>query len=280
VNRETQGFVLLLLGGAVLRAGLTDVYLRYVKAGLRPLLLLAGVVLIIAALATFWYELRRSRAHRRDEHDVAGHDVAGHDVAGHDVAGHDVAGHDVAGHDRAGHDGPGQDNSDGHAHREPRIAWLLVLPVFVLILVVPPALGSYAAGRTGTALQPGLIVATATAGDPAPMSLLNYATLAVYEHGGPLGNRRVKITGFITIGPHGAPYLTRMILTCCAADAQPIKVGLSGQVPPALKPDVWLEITGTYTDKQITDDVNGGPIPFIQVSQTTPVPAPHDPYGA
>jgi uncharacterized repeat protein (TIGR03943 family) len=250
VNRETQGFVLLLLGGAVLRAGLTDVYLRYVKAGLRPLLLIAGVVLIVAALATFWYELRHNRARRRDERD------------------------------EAGHDGPGHDNSDGHAHREPRIAWLLVLPVFVLILVVPPALGSYAAGRTGTALQPGLIVATATAGDPAPMSLLNYATLAVYEHGAPLGNRRVKITGFITIGPHGAPYLTRMILTCCAADAQPIKVGLSGQVPPALKPDVWLEITGTYTNKQITDDVNGGPIPFIQVSQTTPVPAPHDPYGA
>jgi uncharacterized repeat protein (TIGR03943 family) len=245
VNRETQGFVLLLLGGAVLRAGLTDVYLRYVKAGLRPLLLVAGVVLIVAALATFWYELQRNRARRREGHDEHEHD-----------------------------------NGDGQAHHEPRIAWLLVLPVLVLILVAPPALGSYAAGRTGTALQPGLIVATPTAGDPAPMSLLNYATLAVYEHGRPFGNRRVKITGFITVGPHGAPYLTRMILTCCAADAQPIKVGLSGQVPPTLKPDAWLDVIGTYTDKQITDNVNGGPIPFIQVSQVTPIQAPHDPYGA
>ncbi len=253
MNRETQGFVLLLLGGAVLRAGLTDVYLRYVKAGLRPLLIVAGVVLIVAALATFWYELRRNRAHRRDSHDGPGPD--------------------------------GPDASDGGAehepgaHREPRVAWLMVLPVLVLILVVPPALGSYAANRTGTALQLGLTVLTPPVGDPAPMSLVDYATFAAYEHGRPLGNRRVRISGFITVGPHGAPYLTRMILTCCAADAQPIKVGLSGQLPATLRPDVWLEVIGTYSDKLITDDVNGGPIPFIQVSQATPIPAPRDPYG-
>jgi uncharacterized repeat protein (TIGR03943 family) len=238
VSRQTQGFVLLLLGGAVLRAGLTNVYLRYVKAGLRPLLLVAGVVLLIAALATFWYELRRDK-HEEDEHG----------------------------------------NSDGRAHHEPRIAWLLVLPVFVLILVVPPALGSYAANRAGTALQPGLIIATPPAGDPAPMSLLNYATLAVYDHGRSLGTRPVRITGFITVGSHGASYLTRMILTCCAADAQPIKVGLSGQVPATLQPDAWLEVTGTYTSTQATDGINGGPIPFIHVSQATPVPAPADPYS-
>jgi uncharacterized repeat protein (TIGR03943 family) len=248
VNRETQGFVLLLLGGAVLRAGLTDVYLRFVKAGLRPLLLLAGVVLIIAALATFWYELRHNRARRQGKHDDHAHDNS--------------------------------DADSGQGHHEPRIAWLLVLPVFALILVVPPALGSYAAGRTGTALQPGLTLTTPPAGDPAPMSVLNYATLAVYDHGRALGNRRVKISGFITIGPHGAFYLTRMILSCCAADAQPIKVGLSGPALPPLKPDAWLEVIGTYTNKQTTDDVNGGPIPFIQVSQATLVPAPRDPYGA
>ncbi len=40
------------------RPGLTDLYLRYVKAGLRPLLLAAGVVLIMAAVATVWYERR------------------------------------------------------------------------------------------------------------------------------------------------------------------------------------------------------------------------------
>jgi putative membrane protein len=235
VNREAQGFLLLLLGGAVLRASLTDVYLRYVKAGLRPLLLIAGVVLILAAVATFWYERKRARTRRGEL-------------------------------------------EDDHGHREPRVAWLLVLPLFALILVVPPPLGAYTADRTGTALQPTLTAAKTPAGDPARTSLLNYAALAVYERGGALGGRRVEITGFITVGPSGAPYLTRMILSCCAADAQPIKVGLAGRIPTDLRPDEWLRIVGTYIDRQVKDDVNGGPIPFLQVSQTTPMPAPADPY--
>ena len=43
VNRQAQAVVLLLLGGAVLKASVTDMYLRYVKEGLRPFLIAAGV---------------------------------------------------------------------------------------------------------------------------------------------------------------------------------------------------------------------------------------------
>jgi putative membrane protein len=232
VNRPAQAVLLFIIGAAVLRASLTDLYLRYVKTGLRPLLLVAGVVLIVAAIATLWYE------RRREPH----------------------------------HPGPG-----GTRH-EPRIAWLLLLPLFALILAAPPALGSYAADRTGTALQPPPGFADLPAGDPVRISLVDYAARAVYDHGRSLGDRRITITGFVTVGPRGAPYLTRMILSCCAADAQPVKVGLSGQLPPALRPDMWLEVTGTYTDKQVKDDINGGPIPFINVGQARPIPAPRDQY--
>ena len=57
--RQAQAVVMLLLGGAVLRITVTGTYLRYVKAGLRPLLLVAGVLLVAAAVMTLWYELRR-----------------------------------------------------------------------------------------------------------------------------------------------------------------------------------------------------------------------------
>ena len=36
MNRQAQAVILLLIGGAVLRTSLTDLYLRYVKEGLRP----------------------------------------------------------------------------------------------------------------------------------------------------------------------------------------------------------------------------------------------------
>jgi uncharacterized repeat protein (TIGR03943 family) len=235
VNREAQGVVQVLVGAAVLYASLTDLYLRYVRAGLRPFLVAAAVVLIAAGIATLWYELRPARRIR--EH-----------------------------------------RDDGHAHREPRIAWLLLLPLFALIIVGPPALGSYAADRNGTALQRPPTFTALPAGDPLRISVLDYATRAVYDHGRYLGGRRLVLTGFVTTGHTGAPYLTRMVMSCCAADALPIKVGLSGKLPPDLKPNTWLEITGRYTSRQITDNTNGGAIPFIEVGEVRPAAAPRQPY--
>ena len=66
MNRQAQAAVLFLLGAAMLHAGLTDLYLRYVKAGLQPMLLASGAVLIAAALATAWYEWRKGRGTSHD----------------------------------------------------------------------------------------------------------------------------------------------------------------------------------------------------------------------
>jgi uncharacterized repeat protein (TIGR03943 family) len=238
VKREAQAIALVLLGGALLYAGSADLYLRYVKAGLRPLLLAAGVVLIVTAVATLWYERRHARAGAP----------------------------------------AGPDDGHGHAHRGPGISWLLLLPVLALVLVAPPALGSYSALRTGTALQKPLFLPPLPDGDPVGLSVVDYAGRAFFDHGASLGTRRVVVTGFVAIGENGEVYLTRMVRNCCAADAQPVKVGLAGDVPPLLQPDTWLEITGTYSDQRAADPINQGPIPFIDVLGTRPVPAPEDEY--
>ncbi|MGW3565963.1 TIGR03943 family putative permease subunit [Streptomyces sp. NPDC000941] len=242
MNRKAQAVVLFLVGVAMLRAGCTDLYLRYVKAGLRPLLLASGGVLIVAAVATVWYELRGPKT------------PPGHDPEG------------------------GSHEEGGHAHREPRVSWLLVLPLFALILVAPPALGSYSAMHTGTALQRPWGFPDLPAKDPLPLSVADYAGRAVYDHGHSLRHRRIKITGFLALDRDGAPYLVRMALNCCAADAQPVKIGLTGRIPPVVQPDTWLEVTGTYTGKRTKDPLNGGPIPFIEVSRARPVATPRDPY--
>jgi uncharacterized repeat protein (TIGR03943 family) len=237
VNREAQSLLLFVLGGAVVRMSVTDVYLRYVKAGLRPLLLVAGVVLMAAALATVWYEVRRWRTERREPEGC------------------------------------------GHAHHEPRVvAWLLLLPLLALILVVPPALGSYAAGRAGTGLQRPPGFAPLRAGDPVRLTLTDYAGRAVYDHGRSLRGRRVELTGFVTPGRGGVPYLTRMVLNCCAADAQPIKVALSGRLPAHVRPDAWLDVVGTYSGRRVKDEINDRPIPFLEVIQVRPVSGPRNRY--
>ncbi|MGW3997403.1 TIGR03943 family putative permease subunit [Amycolatopsis sp. NPDC004772] len=225
MNRTGQAILLFLVGGVLLHAGLTGLYLRYVKAGLQPLVLAAGAVLVVAAVATAWYARRR----------------------------------------------PGGPPA-------PRVSWLLVLPVFALILAAPPALGSYSAMRAGTAVTAPRILTPLPDGDPVRLTMIDYADRAVYDHSRSLAGRTVTITGFVAFDRGGTPYLVRMLLNCCAADAQPVKVGLTGRVPPVLPPDAWLEVTGAYTGRQATDPVNGGTIPFVDVGRARPVATPADPY--
>ncbi|MET7291507.1 TIGR03943 family protein [Streptomyces griseoloalbus] len=231
MNRQAQAALLFLLGATVLHAGLTDLHLRYVKAGLRPLLLLSGAVLIATAAATIWYAWRR-----------------------------------------------GPREHDAERHREPRISWLLILPLFALILVAPPALGSYSATHTGTALQKPFGFPDLPAQGPLRLGVGEYAARAVYDDGRHLRDRPISITGFVALDRAGTPYLVRMTLNCCAADAQPVKIALTGEIPPVLQPDTWLKITGTYTPRRTKDPVNDGPVPYFQVTGAEPVPPPPDPY--
>ncbi|MFI6278326.1 TIGR03943 family putative permease subunit [Streptomyces sp. NPDC050988] len=309
MNRQAQAAVLFLTGGAILHAALTDLYLRYVKAGLQPLLVAAGVVLIATAAATVWYERQAARTSAGNERQAARTPAGAgpepdpapeqhHEAAAGTDAGTGTGTGTGTGAGRAVGmaaevpaariDAPAQvgtpadshGHGHAHAHREPRISWLLVLPLLALILVAPPALGSYSAMRTGTALQkqPWGFEDLPAGGGTVRLNLVDYAGRAAYDHGRSLDHRHIKIAGLLALDRDGTPYLVRMALSCCAADAQPVKIGLTGRIPPVLRPDTWLEATGTYTTKQTKDPVNDGIIPFLDVTELKPVKAPRDPY--
>jgi uncharacterized repeat protein (TIGR03943 family) len=242
----TQAVIMLLFGGAIIRATVTDVFLRYVKEGLRPYLLVAGLLLVAAAAMTMWYDLRAARR--------------GEDPDGHG--------------DEAGHD-----DGHGHGHHEPRVGWLLLLPVLGLLLISPPALGSFAAGQAGSV---GPAAASdyppLPAGDPVEVSLLDYASRAVFDSGRSLAGRNVKLTGFITPGPDGKPMLARIVLTCCAADGRPIKVGMTG-VPMDAPPDAWVQVVGVYSNQVGTDPVNQAQVAYVEVKSWQEIDEPKQPYA-
>ncbi|MGK5681694.1 TIGR03943 family putative permease subunit [Actinoplanes sp. URMC 104] len=239
MSRLTQGVVLLLFGGAILRASFTDLYLRYVKEGLRPFLIATGVLLVAAAVMTIWYAFR--------------------DPAGHE--------------DEHGHD---------HEHHGPAVGWLLILPVLGLLLVAPPALGSYAANQAGSVVaQPvgDSDYPPLPAGDPVELSLLDYASRALFDSGRSLEGRDLRLTGFLTTAPDGAPMLARIVLSCCAADGRPIKIGLDGRAPIDVPADTWVEVVGGYTSRTAKDPLNKVDVAYFEVKTWQQVPEPKQPYA-
>lgn len=236
MNRRIQGILMLLLGGAVLRIAITGSYQRYVKHGLRPLLLLAGAFLVIMAVLTLWYEFRDR--HRHHEHD------------------------------------------DGHGHsHEPGVGWLLLLPALALLTLSPPALSAFAAGKAGT-----VVVSSQSdypplpPGNPAPVTLLDYSARAIYDSGRSLTGRTVRLQGFITPGPGGQPVLARIVLTCCAADGRPVKVGLDGKAPTGLAAGTWIDADGVYSTRTGADPINKVKIPYLTITAWQEIPVPKVPY--
>ncbi|KAB1911661.1 TIGR03943 family protein [Micromonospora sp. AMSO31t] len=239
MSRGTQAVVLVFLGGAVLRASLTDLYLRYVKQGLRPFLIAAGLLLVITALVALVQELRHLNR-PEDPPDGDGH---------------------------------------GHARSGPVVGWMLLLPALALLFVVPPALGADTAARAGSALTDDRDIAypPLPPGDPAELTLLDYGFRAVYDDGRTLQGRRLQLTGFLAPGPDGEPMLARIMLSCCAADGIPVKIGLRGDVPHETA-NTWVRSTGRWIPHTAKDPVNDADVPYFQVETWEKIPAPAEPY--
>ena len=239
MNKEVQPVVLVLVGAAVLKISLGEAYLRYVKEGLQPFLVASGVVLVLLGLLSAWRDLDRGGDSTSAPVDQAGD----------------------------GHD---------HAHGGPGIAWMLLLPVAAIFLVAPPALGADAASRdSGTVAGPReTSFVPLPEGDPVPLSVADYAVRAGWGGADTLQGRRVALDGFVTPTEDGGWYVTRIAMSCCAADGQAVKVKVLGQpAPPA---DTWVEVTGTYVPADAEDPRTVPAV--IQASGVVETTAPSNPY--
>ncbi|MFJ9741176.1 TIGR03943 family putative permease subunit [Streptomyces sp. NPDC101166] len=253
MRRFAQAGLLTLSGLGLLQASLlTDGYLRYVKEGMRPLLIVSGAVLVLLGAAEAWSALRAgTRAADGDGPAARVHD--GHGQAGDGRGGHVHAphGHDGGADDASGPAGEGDgEGAHGHDHSGvPRVAWLLFLPALSLLFYAPPALGSYTAAREAPKAvavvdEDGFDPLPATS--PLPITLTDFTQRVQQDAKRAIKGRTVRMTGFVTPAGDGREgwYLTRILLSCCAADAQSVKVRVYGVRAP--KADAWVTVTGTW----------------------------------
>ena len=166
-----------------------------------------------------------------------------------------------------------------HSHRN-GIVWLLVLPVVLLIFVVPPALSARAAApvtvsvtnaRSFPSLPPG----------PAPVVSLPEVLMrvAVGKVGG-LDGRQITVTGF-TMRDGDHVDLAKIVIICCAADAQLARLHLSGPAAPmaaAFPENTWIQVQGTVPAGQTFTGTSS--IPTLEVSSVVRVDPPANTYGS
>jgi uncharacterized repeat protein (TIGR03943 family) len=173
----------------------------------------------------------------------------------------------------------------GHGHGPPRSGWLLALPVLVLLLVAPPALGSFAASRQGSQVARGgtdpvgaFPPLAEPVGGAVPLAISEFVGRALYDEQRSLAGARVRLLGFAAPDQGGGYLLTRFNLFCCAADGQAYQVEVRGD--PTRRPaDQWLVVEGRWRPQPVSDGIAPSSVrPALVADSVTPVRPPADPY--
>lgn len=177
--------------------------------------------------------------------------------------------------------GSDHDPEDGHAHRG-RVVWLLAVPIVVLIFVTPPALRPQAATGSVTNVSNDVL---RQAFPPLPpgrapeISLAETVVRAANDSTGSLKDRLITVTGFALNEPGGID-LARIVIICCAADAQLARIHLrdrDGASSFHFPDNTWLRVEGVVTPAE--RQPHTPPIPTLRAVSVTPVAAPANPYS-
>jgi uncharacterized repeat protein (TIGR03943 family) len=175
----------------------------------------------------------------------------------------------------------GHDADDGHSHRG-GVVWLLAVPIVVLIFVTPPALRPQAAtGSVANVSNDALREAfpPLPPGRAPEVSLPEVVMRAANDSSGSLTNRLISATGFVLNEPGGID-LARIVIICCAADAQLARIHLrdhDGASSLHFPDNTWLRVEGVVTPAE--RQPHTPPIPTLRAISVTPVATPANPYA-
>ncbi|MCO5997510.1 TIGR03943 family protein [Actinoallomurus sp. WRP9H-5] len=256
MTEDARATTVLLVGAMMVRLALTGAYAKYVRTGMGGVLLVAGILLVALGLVG----VARALGLVRRRADTHGDAHAQADAHGHgDERGPGHAHGDAHGH--------------GHAHGD-RAGWLLLGPVLALLLVTPPALGSFGVGRSAAVdvRSGGRTFDPLPAGRTTPMTLLEFDERAADHAGASFGATPVRLTGFVTPGNDRAGFrIARYQIACCAADAVAAVVRVTGTTGNTPARDQWVTVTGTF--QRAADGV-----PELRATSLAEITAPRDPY--
>jgi uncharacterized repeat protein (TIGR03943 family) len=171
------------------------------------------------------------------------------------------------------------DDDHGHRHRT-WLTWLLLVPIAMVAFVVPPPLNASGASPQAAVSAPQRRPFPPLPPGPAPSVSLPEAVMrAAADSANSLDGRTITLSGFTLHHSEGVD-LGRVVIVCCAADAQLARVHLTGpgvEAAAGYPEDTWLQIQGQIRpgSAQAID----GFIPTMAVESVTRIDKPANTYA-
>ena len=152
----------------------------------------------------------------------------------------------------------------------------------LLIFVTPPALRPSAAAPSVTAVSNDVLnraFPPLPPGRAPELSLPEVLMREAQDTTGSLTNRTITVTGFVLNEAQGVD-LGRIVIICCAADAQLARIHLRGPAAAqaaGLADNTWLRVEGEVI--AAPRQPHSVAIPTLQATAVTRIDAPPNPYA-
>ncbi|MGU3651294.1 TIGR03943 family putative permease subunit [Mycolicibacterium sp. A43C] len=165
-----------------------------------------------------------------------------------------------------------------HGHRT-GISWLLIVPIALLAFVVPPALSPQSARPAvsdTSQTTPRRPFPPLPAADAPELSLPALLIRIAQDSTETLRDREITVTGF-TMRDGERTYLGRIVILCCAADAQLARAALTGPAARAaadLPDGSWVRVRG-----EVKDLFQHVAVPELSIDDVQSVAQPENTYA-
>lgn len=269
-----KGLTIFALGLFLFSRVLNDVILLYISSRFIWLVNFGGIAMMAvgASYAALALHKRRNQAHHHEHDEHCEHHHEHH-------------------HEHDEHCEHDHDHEHDHEHGAPVTWWgllIALMPLLLGLLVPQQALGADALATRKLNLQTwhvgsvdvvlrnnekaGLLEGEKTI----PEWLVEFANMPRSEWENAIDDEPVAVTGFVYTDERFAPnqfMVTRYIVTCCVADAQPLGliVQTDGELPEF---DSWVAVEGEFDLIEFDGEMS----PAIITADLRPFEAPRQPY--
>jgi uncharacterized repeat protein (TIGR03943 family) len=175
------------------------------------------------------------------------------------------------------------DHHDDHDHApSPINLWIMLIPLLIGILIPAKPLDASAVSAKGLTTSSPLISSDSSSQlfetESEQRNVLDWVKLFYFEQElNPYIGQQASVVGFVYFDerlPEGQFFVSRFILSCCAADGYAVGMIVEWPEAASLEQDTWVQVKGPVDAVTFEN----GASPLIRAESVEPVPQPDQPY--